>query len=111
MTDVDIINCFPNILAHICEDNKIPFPNLQYYCDNRSKLINEGKVDSKIDVMICINTSNDFKTSSQFMMLLDAEIKTIQKILIKDDVYHIKGWSSAPMGQDSNSNQDSSRTP
>ena len=90
MTDVDIVNCFPNILSHICEKHNIPCPNLNYYCENRNKLIKEGKVNSKIDVMICINTSTEFKTSSQFMMLLDAEIKTIQKLLINEDIYKIK---------------------
>ena len=90
MTDIDVVNCFPNILMNICEKNEIPCPNLKYYCENRQKLIDEKKVNSKTDVMICINTSEPFKTTSKYLMTLDAEIKVIQKMLIANDTYHIK---------------------
>ena len=90
MTDIDVVNCFPSILVNICDKHDIPCPNLQHYIQHRKKLIDEGKVRNKIDVMISINTSEAMKTSSGFMISLDAEIKAIQKILIIKDFYAIK---------------------
>jgi hypothetical protein len=39
--DIDIENCHPVLLYHLCTHNNIQCDNLKYYIDNRTQLLNE----------------------------------------------------------------------
>lgn len=85
-TDIDIVNCHPSILRRLCEINDIKCPQLDYYCDNRKKIIDE-KQASKTEVVVCMYMSESVMTYSPFLKLFDAEIKVIQRMLYDNDRY------------------------
>ena len=38
-TEIDIVNCFPNIMVKICKEDNIQCPNWEYYCENRDSIL------------------------------------------------------------------------
>ncbi len=89
ISDLDIVNCHPMILAWICYENDISCPNLEYYIKNREKIItditllNFDREDAK--KLFLKSTNSEWRTKDmgyEFYKDYDAEMKRIQKKLI-----------------------------
>ena len=87
MTDIDMVNCHPTILLHLCNKYGISCEYLQTYCLNRKQLIADGKAN-KTKVIECINKIYPLQNDYPFMMALDTEIKQIQQQLIHIDEFN-----------------------
>ena len=84
--DIDMVNCHPVILQHVCSVNNIPCPELSLYCKERNSLIDLKAVKDKQIVCIMINY-NKALGSTPFEKKLDLEIKYIQKRLADLDEF------------------------
>lgn len=80
MSDVDMVNCHPQIILNICKKHNIGCKYLEDYCSNRKQLIQDKKVD-KLTVISSINDYRQLKNATAFMRNLDNEIKCIQQSL------------------------------
>ena len=49
ISDLDIVNCHPNILSWICKQNDILCPNLDHYIQNRDKILNKLRNEHNFD--------------------------------------------------------------
>lgn len=83
VTDIDIVNCFPVILKHVCDSNCWNCPYLTAYCENRDILIQSKQVPNKTSIMCSWNSKEYLKTTSDFLTKLDIEIKGIQQLAMK----------------------------
>ena len=88
-TDIDIINCHPNILLYVCGLHGIQCPNLKYYVDNRDKILIDMTTDMGITkeqakeyFLKSTNDCNTYKTKYEFFQDYDREMKKIQKKLM-----------------------------
>ena len=78
-TDIDVKNCHPMILEHLCKDNKIDCPNLAYYNQNRSDILARLGDGGKIAVLKAVNSDKiNKKNTDEFLKDLDKECKKIQ---------------------------------
>ena len=90
ISDLDIVNCHPNILSWICKQNDIPCPNLDYYIKCRDKILhsldnehNYDREDAKKLFLKATNSSYPHKKHDfDFLNDYDAEMKKIQKKLM-----------------------------
>ncbi|KAH9260279.1 hypothetical protein BASA81_001449 [Batrachochytrium salamandrivorans] len=62
-SDIDIKNCHPKLLESICKSNGILVPMLEFYNNNRARVLAENP-DGKDDVIAYINGSKKKPTSS-----------------------------------------------
>lgn len=85
-SDVDIVNCHPSILRHLCKINYFNCPQLDYYCDNRKKIIDD-KLATKNEIVVSMYMSDSLMTYSPFLKLFDAEIKVLQKLFYDNERY------------------------
>ena len=85
-TDIDIVNCHPSILNHICQNNGINAPQLAAYVKNRDPFISNLNI-SKDEINTFNNiTHSDWSTKSagKFVytaLLYGASMKKIQERL------------------------------
>jgi hypothetical protein len=78
-TDIDVKNCHPMILEHLCKENKILCPNLSYYNQNRSDTLARLGDGGKIAVLKAVNHDKiNNKNTDKFLKDLDKECKKIQ---------------------------------
>lgn len=84
--DVDIINCHPSILRHLCQINEYNCPQLDNYCENRKKIIDD-KLATKNEIVISMYMSESVMTYSPFLKLFDAEMKALQKLFYDNERY------------------------
>jgi len=95
ISDLDIVNCHPNILSWICKQNDISCPNLDYYIQNRDKTLNSlhnehnfDREDAKKLFLKATNSSYPNKVHIyDFLDAYDAEMKKIQKTLMNIPEY------------------------
>ena len=95
ISDLDIVNCHPNILSWICKQNDIPCPNLDYYIRNRDKILyvlqNEHNYDREDAKKLFLKATNcSYPKKEHICDLLDAydaEMKKIQKKLMDIQMY------------------------
>jgi phage/plasmid-associated DNA primase len=85
-TDIDLINCHPKILEHICGLHQIPCPRLAYYNRNRKQELSRLE-DGKILYLKSVNSDKTTKSSDDGLRQFDKEIKTIQKRLYTIEAY------------------------
>ena len=96
ISDLDIVNCHPNILSYICRQNDIPCPNLDYYIKNRDKILNllqhehnYDREDAKKRFLKSTNSSYPHKRHDyDFLDAYDAEMKKIQKQIVEVKEYN-----------------------
>jgi hypothetical protein len=106
--DVDIANCGPTILSHLCKEHKINCKNLNEYINNRNKIIDEllylnsNKKYNNIKEAInsLINNGNAYLLETEWLGNFKREINdirnkfmTIYKDLVKEinNVENIEG--------------------
>jgi REP element-mobilizing transposase RayT len=90
VTDIDMVNCHPNILHMICERNDIDCPCLRTYILERdqilmnfSKMCNITKEQAKTYFLKATNDCQTSKIIMPFFNAYDAELKDIQKKIMK----------------------------
>jgi hypothetical protein len=89
-TDVDMVNAHPVILRYICSLHNIKCPNLDYYINHRTDILNEfDNPDSAKTLFLCSINDSKFSRSekNKFYKLFDKEMKEIQKILYRMEEY------------------------
>lgn len=79
MHDVDIVNCHPVVIFHLCKQHNINCLYLKEYCEHRKKVISDGKC-SKMDIIRSINKQQIIKCDG-WLKSFDTEMKQIQKAL------------------------------
>ena len=88
VSDLDMVNCHPMILSWICYNHDISCPNLEYYIQNREKIItditlfNFDREDAK--KLFLKSTNSQWRTKDigyEFHKEYDAEMKRLQKKL------------------------------
>jgi hypothetical protein len=78
-TDIDVKNCHPVILEHLCKENKILCPNLSYYNQNRSDTLARLGDGAKEIILKAVNSDKiNRKNTDAFVKDLDKECKKIQ---------------------------------
>ena len=89
ISDLDIVNCHPMILAWMCKEHQIPCGNLDYYIKNRDKILNDlaqnGFDKDEAKRLFLKSTNSSFRRQSvgyDFYDAYDAEMKKIQKQLM-----------------------------
>ena len=95
ISDLDIVNCHPMILAWICRKYDIACPSLEYYIKNRDKILTEicelqyDKCDAKVLFLKSTNSSWHIKSfGNDFFDSYDSEMKRIQKKLNCNPAYN-----------------------
>lgn len=88
--DIDIVNCHPVILLHLCktEYTDIDTPNLERYVNDRENVLKELKVDRDLAKQIYISLMNegskdynDLKYKSEHIQKYKKELNTIRKLI------------------------------
>lgn len=82
MQDVDIKNCHPTILYNLCQRHDIPCHFLQEYVTKRNEVLDSNRA-TKMEVIRSINKKQRLKTDKTWLKAFDAEMKQIQKALMK----------------------------
>ena len=85
-----MINAHPVILKFIC-DKYFPeeiFSCLNSYVNDRDKLLKKHSM-SKKDILISINSDKKIKTKNTFILGFDEEMKTIQSLIKKKQIFDI----------------------
>jgi hypothetical protein len=78
-TDIDVKNCHPMILEHLCKKNNIDCPNLSYYNLNRSDILARLGDGAKELILKAVNSDKiNRKNTDSFIKDLDKECKKIQ---------------------------------
>ena len=95
ISDLDIVNCHPMILAWMCEINSIDCANLHYYIKNRDKVFSDlAKYNFDKDEakkLFLKSTNSSFRRESvghDFYDAYDAEMKKIQMKLMDVKEYN-----------------------
>jgi len=89
-TDIDQVNAHPTILRYICKKHDIPCPQLEFYINNRDRCLSEfsNREEGKTLYLVATNLDQKLKSvKSAQLKLYDAEMKTIQKQLVKMECY------------------------
>lgn len=88
-TDIDIKNCHPVLLEHICKTNKIDCPNLSHYNNNRVDILARLGSDAKVAILKAVNSDKiNKKITDDFFKDLDKECKKIQQSICRLEKYH-----------------------
>ena len=87
--DIDIVNCHPIILEHLCIQNNYPHKNLSHFIKNRDKILSEhseGKSVAKIGYLALTNggTGKEFK-ATEFSKKYAQEMKNIHALFAMDN--------------------------
>jgi len=87
-TDIDMKNCHPVILEHLCKTNNIDCPNLSYYIQNREEILNRMGTNSKTAFLCAVNSDKvNRKITDKFFKDFDKECKDIQKKICELEKY------------------------
>ena len=89
-TDIDMSNAHPTILKYICLLHNIPCPQLEYYINHRTDILNKFDDQAKAkELFLCsINDSKSLKNiKDKFFKTFDSEMKFIQTELSKLELY------------------------
>ena len=88
-TDIDIINCHPQLLMRICENQQIECSNLKQYCNERKQILqrlmaddNISYEDAKKKILVSTNSNKSINSNNEFLKNYDREIAKIQKRLL-----------------------------
>ena len=94
ISDLDIVNCHPIILAWVCKEHQIPCGNLEYYIKHRNKILNDlaqnGFDKDEAKRLFLKSTNSSFRRQSvgyDFYDAYDAEMKKIQIKLMEIPEY------------------------
>lgn len=94
MTDIDLVNCHPNILLYVCKQHDIACPMLEKYVDSRDDIlqefVNETQIAHNQAKEYFLKATNDCRKSNiqfNFFNAYDTEMKRIQKKLMTVDKY------------------------
>lgn len=86
VSDIDVKNCHPIILAQLCEEHDFHCPNLNDYIANRAKHLQAisnydsiNLVQAKKKVLVSVNDSKKMRTNCPFLKAFDEELKGLQK--------------------------------
>lgn len=83
MTDIDMKNAHPTIARYLCKLNKIEYPNLNYYIQNRDQVCERFGENGKTLFLKALNDDKlNKKIKDDFFRNFDAECKSIQKAII-----------------------------
>jgi hypothetical protein len=83
MTDIDMKNAHPTIARYLCRINKIEYPNLNYYIQNRAQICERFGEDGKTVFLKALNDDKlNKKIKDDFFKNFDVECKNIQKAII-----------------------------
>ena len=88
--DLDIVNCMPTILKHICEENNVECNYLERYVINRDMILKKFNI-TKDNINIIINSDNTTEQRNEYLNNFQTEIKRIKKELIEqyEDDYNL----------------------
>jgi hypothetical protein len=88
--DLDIVNCMPTILKHICDENNVECNYLQRYVINRDMILKKHNI-TKININTIINSENIIEQTNDFLNNFQTEMKRIKKELIEqyEDDYNL----------------------
>ncbi len=87
-TDIDIKNCHPVLLEYVCKLHHIDCPNLSYYIQNRSEILERIGPNAKIEFLKSVNSDNvNRKITDKFFKSFDKECKEIQKKICELEDY------------------------
>jgi len=88
--DLDIVNCMPTILKHICEENNIECNYLERYVINRDMILKKFNI-TKDNINIIINSDNTREQTNEYLNNFQTEMKRIKKELIEhyEDDYNL----------------------
>lgn len=91
-TDVDFVNCHPNILLQFCQKHNIPAPKLEEYCKNRDQVLNSISHvvdDPKTSILAIMNggkgvvqRSNNLSNNYQWIQSFENEMRDIREAII-----------------------------
>jgi hypothetical protein len=80
--DVDMVNCHPRILLHVCKTHNIQTVCLSEYVDDRETVLRENGL-SKQDILIAMYTDNNkVKRTNEWFNCFIYELKNIKKTLL-----------------------------
>lgn len=84
--DIDLVNCHPRILLHLCNIHGIQFPRLEEYVEDRQKILHENNLTKK-DINVAMNTDkNKKRTGNDWFNYFIYELEQArQKLLPKLD--------------------------
>ena len=86
-TDIDVENCHPKLLEHICKKNEIDCPHLCYYNQNRKNILDRIP-DGKDLFLKSVNSDKKNQTcKDDFFKKFDTEMKKIQQKLYSMPCY------------------------
>ena len=81
-TDIDMKNAHPVILKYICKLHSVMCPNLSYYCEHRSAILENMGEDGKTVFLKAVNHDKlNKKITDSFFKAFDKECKMIQKTI------------------------------
>tara|TARA_R110000796_G_scaffold4086_3_gene15578 strand:+ start:116 stop:2314 length:2199 start_codon:yes stop_codon:yes gene_type:complete len=89
-TDVDMENAHPKILSYLCKINHVKCANLDYYINNRDKILAEFDDRDYSKKLFLASVNNDKlnrKEKNKFFKDFDKETKLIQKNLLNMEHY------------------------
>lgn len=88
-TDIDLVNCHPNLLMKVCEEHDIECSNLKQYCNERKSILKRIMEDDNISyehakkkVLVATNSNKNVKSNNPFFNNYDKEMSKIQKKLM-----------------------------
>ena len=86
-TDIDAKNCHPVILRYICRKHNICCNNLNFYIENRDKILEKSEL-TKVDFLVATNNDKkNKKIKDSFFIKYDNELKNIQNSLCSINEY------------------------
>ena len=88
MTDVDIKNCHPVIVHHLCKKHGIAAKYLEEYVNNRDAVLERYGKDIKQEIIRSINKNSSIRADG-WLGMFDMEMKQVQKELIALPEYQV----------------------
>ena len=80
--DVDMVNCHPSLLLHVCKEHNIPTMFLNAYCDDRDQVLSDHAL-SKQDILVALYSDiNKVKKNNDWYNCFIYELKTIKTALL-----------------------------
>jgi len=88
MTDVDMKNCHPVIVHHLCKKHGIAANYLAEYVNNRDAVLERYGKDIKQEIIRSINKNGSIRANG-WLAMFDNEMKQVQKQLIALPEYQV----------------------
>jgi hypothetical protein len=80
-TDIDVENCHPKLLEHICNKHSIECPQLAYYNQNRKRILDRIPNGKDLFLKSVNSDKRNATCKDDFFKAFDKEMKVIQQIL------------------------------